>query len=136
MTEKNSKSKILNSKPGKAPQKRRGRKSVPRKAPPGRGAISLRSSVNSLVSRAADLIAQALIKETLGGNMTGARILVELTGADKPPAPEKKKRRGPSDAELMMMDDDPPEWNADQARLLELSRKILEPNIFIPPDPD
>lgn len=47
--------------------------------------------------------------------MTGARLLVELTGADKPPVPKKKKRRGPTLLDFLKSQ---PEWTEeDEARL-------------------
>ncbi len=73
---------------GPESQGRRGRKpsaAKKRKPAPGRGAERLRSSINSLVSEESDRIARALVDKTLSGNMTGARLLVELTGANKPP---------------------------------------------------
>lgn len=80
-----------------------------RKVPAGRGAVRLRNSVNTMVDKESDAIAQALIKKTVEGNMAGARILVVLTGADKtPPEKKKKKRRGPSWAELLASE---PEWD-------------------------
>jgi hypothetical protein len=97
--------------------RRRGRKpSAPkRRTPPGRGGLLLRNSINSLVGQESDRIAQALIDKTVAGNMVGARLLVELSGADKVPLPAKKKRRGPSLADLLAKE---PEWTeADEARL-------------------
>jgi hypothetical protein len=99
----------------RAKTKRRGRKRVAplsksRKTPPGRGATRLRSSVNSLVSQQADEIAKALIDKTKAGNMTGARILVELSGAGKPPDPVKKKHGGLKLIDLLESDS---EWDFD-----------------------
>jgi hypothetical protein len=81
-----------------------------RKTPPGRGATRLRNSVNSLVSQQADEIAKALIDKTKAGNMTGARILVELSGAGKPPDPVKKKPGGLKLIDLLESDS---EWDFD-----------------------
>jgi hypothetical protein len=101
-------------KPAKAPRKPRGRKpaakSKSHKTPPGRGATRLRNSVNSLVSQQADEIAKALIDKTKAGNMTGARILVELSGAGKPPDPVKKKHGGLKLIDLLESDS---EWDFD-----------------------
>ena len=101
-------------KPAKAPRKPRGRKPVAasnrHKTPPGRGATRLRNSINSLVSQQADEIAKALIKKTVAGNMTGARILVELSGADKPPEPVAKKHGGLKLIDLLESDS---EWDFD-----------------------
>ncbi len=93
-------------------KKPRGRKSAAatkkHKTPPGRAAVRLRSSINSLVSYDSDRIAQALINKTVAGNMTGARLLVALAGADKPPIPLKKKRSGKSLLDLLESE---PQWN-------------------------
>ncbi len=82
-------------KSAKPRRKPRGRKlaspAKKRKVAPGQGATRLRSSINSLVSQESDRIAQALIDKTIAGNMTGARLLVELSGAKHPPAePEEE----------------------------------------------
>ena len=57
-----------------------------RKLPPGRGGERLRSSVNFILNDESDRIARALVEKTIAGNMTGARLLVELSGAKHPPA--------------------------------------------------
>ena len=83
-------------KASRKPRSKRGRKrSSTRgsKTPAGRGGLRLRDSINDKVSKQSDLIAQALIDKTKAGKMTGARTLVQLSGADKAP-PEKKKKRG------------------------------------------
>ncbi len=98
----------------RAKTQRRGRKpaaaSKSNKTPPGRGATRLRNSINSLVSRQSDDIAQALIDKTVAGNMTGARILVELSGAGKPPGPVEKKHGGLKLIDILESD---PEWDPD-----------------------
>jgi hypothetical protein len=98
----------------RAKTQRRGRKpaaaSKIHKTPPGRGATRLRNSVNSLVSQQADEIAQAVIDKTKAGNMTGARILVELSGADKPPDPVEKRHGGLKLIDLLESDS---EWDFD-----------------------
>lgn len=84
---------------------RRGRKAAlpppaERNDPPGHGAALLRRSVNSLIGDAADDITQALIDKAKAGNVTGARILVELSGEpEAPPPPPKKKSRWAAYAE-------------------------------------
>ena len=101
-------------KPAKAPRKPRGRKpaasSRGHKTPPGRAAVRLRSSVNSLVSRQSDEITQALIDKTVKGNMTVARILFKLSGADQPPEPVKKENGGLKLIDLLESDT---EWDPD-----------------------
>jgi hypothetical protein len=79
-----------------------------RKTPPGRAAVRLRSSINSLVSQESDSIAKALVDKTVAGNMTGARLIVALAGADKPPIPLKKKRSRKSLLDLLESE---PQWN-------------------------
>ncbi len=91
------------SKPGRKRSTTRGSKT-----PAGRGGLRLRDSINDKVSKQSDQIAQALIDKTKAGNMTGARILVQLSGADKAPPGKKKKRRGPSWAERLANE---PEWD-------------------------
>ena len=92
-------------KPGRKPSKTRRRK-----VPAGRGAISLRNSVNRLVDAQSDDIAQALINTTKAGNATVAHVLVDLTDALKgaPGKKKKKKRKGPSWAEMLANE---PEWD-------------------------
>jgi hypothetical protein len=95
----------------KKPGAKRGRKPSKtrrRKVPAGRGAISLRNSVNRLVDEQSDDIAQALIDTTKAGNATVAHVLVDLTDALKGPPGKKKKRRGTSWAEMLANE---PEWD-------------------------
>jgi hypothetical protein len=98
-------------------KKPRGRKAAAatkkHKTPPGRAAVRLRSSVNSLVSYDSDRIVQALIDKTVAGNMTGARLIVELSGADHPPAAPKKKRSGKS---LLDELESGPQWDPSMDR--------------------
>jgi hypothetical protein len=120
MTAKTAKLNNLKSKTTKKPRMTRGRKPAgsvakKRRTTPGRGAALLRSSVNTKVGEESDRIANALVENTVAGNMTGARLLVELTGADKPPVPKKKKRRGPSLVDFFKSQ---PQWTEeDEARL-------------------
>jgi hypothetical protein len=83
-----------------APRRRR------RNLPPGRGAERLISSVNVILNDESDRIARALVDKTIAGNMSGARLLVELSGAKHPPAkPEDKAEESddfPSLAEMLM----------------------------------
>jgi hypothetical protein len=100
-------------KPSKKPRAKPGRKpskTKQRKVPAGRGAISLRNSVNKLVDAQSDDIAQALIDKTKAGNATVAHVLVDLTDALKgaPGKKKKKKRKGPSWAEMLANE---PEWD-------------------------
>jgi hypothetical protein len=77
-----------------------------RKLAPGRGGERLCNSVNVILNDESDRIARALVDKTIAGNMSGARLLVELSGAKHPPAkPEDKaedKNDGPGLVELMM----------------------------------
>jgi hypothetical protein len=77
-----------------------------RKIAPGRGAERLRNSVNVILNDESDRIARALVDKTIAGNMSGARLLVELSGTKHPPAkPEEKaeeKDDGPSLSEILM----------------------------------
>ena len=89
---------------GKAGRKPAARKTTAprsrRKLPPGRGAERLCNSVNVILNDESDRIARALVDKTIAGNMSGARLLVELSGAKHAPAkPEDKaedKDHGPS----------------------------------------
>jgi hypothetical protein len=89
---------------GRTSKTKRSKKRLP---PPGRGATNLRSAVNTVVDEESLRIAKALVNNTCAGNMAGARLLLELAGADKPPAPAKKKRRGLSIAQSLALE---PEW--------------------------
>ncbi|MGO8759310.1 MAG: hypothetical protein ACLQG3_14420 [Terracidiphilus sp.] len=108
MTRKSAKPKDEKPQTAKTPRKKRGRKpsrkpTPAEPTPPGQGATRLRDSVNTLVSRESDRIAQALIDKTVAGNMSSARILIELAG--KPPLQEEDT--GPSMADLLTAE---PEW--------------------------
>jgi hypothetical protein len=76
-----------------------------RKLPPGRGAERLCNSVNVILNDESDRIARALVDKTIAGNMSGARLLVELSGVKHPPAkPEDKAEEefdGPTLAEQL-----------------------------------
>ena len=78
-----------------------------RKLPPGRGAERLRSSVNVILNDESDLIARALVDKTIAGNMTSARLLVELSGAKHPPTEPENDWDHPSLAESLATE---PEW--------------------------
>lgn len=109
-------------KPGRKPAstatapRRRGRKpssrvpSAPRrrrrKLPPGRGAERLRNSVNVILNDESDRIARALVEKTIAGNMTGARLLVELR-AKHAPAESEDEWDGPGLIERLSAD---PPW--------------------------
>ncbi len=84
-----------------------------RQTPPGTGAVRLRRSINSLVSQKSDQIANALVEKTVAGDMAGARILVELSGADKPLAEPKKKRGGKT---LLDELESGPQWDPSMGR--------------------
>jgi hypothetical protein len=82
----------------KKPRSKPGRKRTATKGsktPAGRGGLRLRDSVNKKVDQQFDDIAQALVDKAKKGNITGTRLLVGMTGADKAPPEKKKKRRGP-----------------------------------------
>ena len=74
------------------------------KTPAGRGAARLRNSVNTTVGDESDRIARARVDKTCDGNMTGARILVELQKAGS----ETKKKRGPQPWVARLCSE--PEW--------------------------
>jgi hypothetical protein len=65
----------------------------------GRGGERLRSALNKLVDEQSEQIAQALINKTIAGNMVGARLLSDLTGAKNPRIKPTRKKRGLSEAE-------------------------------------
>ena len=77
-----------------------------RKIAPGLGAERLLNSVNVILNDESDRIARALVNKTIAGNMSGARLLVELSGAKRPPAkPKDKAEEGvdfPSLDEMLM----------------------------------
>jgi hypothetical protein len=77
-----------------------------RKLSPGLGAERLRNSVNVILNDESDRIARALVDKTIAGNMSGARLLVELSGARHQPAkPEDKAQESvdlPSLSEMLM----------------------------------
>jgi hypothetical protein len=77
-----------------------------RKIAPGLGADRLRNSVNVILNDESDRIARALVDKTIAGNMSGARLLVELSGAKHPPVEPEEKDKDPEDglslAEILM----------------------------------
>ena len=68
------------------------------------GGEQLRTAVEKLVAEQSEKIAQALVDKTIKGNMTGARLLVDLSGANSPQTKPPKKRRGPTTAQRLAMD--------------------------------
>jgi hypothetical protein len=62
---------------------------------PGEGAERLRGAVDILVSRQCGRIAKALVDKTIAGNMTGARLVAELSGAKDLRNKPVKKRHEP-----------------------------------------
>jgi hypothetical protein len=93
---------------GAGPKSAGRKRSAPKRSPrPGQAGTSLRRAIDKAVSRDCEKIAQALVDQTIAGNMTGARLITALTDAEKPPAPKVKKRRGPSEAMRLAME---PPW--------------------------
>lgn len=128
--------KPTNEKPKTAkPAKKRGRKpsrpALTEPVPPREGAIRLREHVNTLVSRNSGRIAQALIDKTISGNMSSARILVQLSGFDKLPEQEAVPS-GPSMADILA--DEPACVNRDNNDLLQFHTgevyKLLQPEEY------
>jgi hypothetical protein len=91
--------------------------------------MRLRDSVNQLVDEQSYAVAKALVKNAVKGNVGVARLVVGMTGADKPPAPAKKKRSGPSWAELLASE---PEWDPS----MEEDEKEPEASEVVPCEPD
>jgi hypothetical protein len=87
---------------GNAKQKLTERKKTSSKTRDGGG--QLRTAVEKLVAEQSEKIAQALIDKTIEGNMTGARLLVDLSGAKSPQIKPPKKRRGPTTAQRLATD--------------------------------
>jgi hypothetical protein len=73
-------------------------------------AKKLRSAVDSEVSKSSKKIAKAMVEQAVKGNMSGARLLIELSGAKNPPEEEKKKCSGPTQAELLASE---PQWEGE-----------------------
>ncbi len=105
----------INSEPAKPAKPRRklpGRKRATtsaRRLAKGRGAARLRSSINTIVALESDRLARALSEKAVAGNMAAARLLVEISGADKEP-PEKKRKKSNSWVELLASE---PEWEGE-----------------------
>jgi hypothetical protein len=81
-----------------------GRKSDPE---PGYGAERLCAAVDILVSQECGRIARALVDKTISGNMAGARLVAELSGAKNPRNKPVKKWHGPSHADQWAAE---PKW--------------------------
>ena len=88
---------------------RRGSMSRRRKAKPkpGEGAERLCAAVDKLVSEECGRIARALVDKTISGNMAGARLVAELSGAKNPRNKPVKKWLGPSRADQWAAE---PQW--------------------------
>jgi hypothetical protein len=67
------------------------------------GGGKLRNAVDELVATESKKIAKALVDKTIEGNMTGAKLIVDLSGANNPQE-KPKKRRGPTMAQSLAMD--------------------------------
>jgi hypothetical protein len=61
------------------------------KTPSGRGAARLRKSASNMVGKKSDAI--AVTGKTKAGKVTGPRLVVELSGAEKNPSETKKKKK-------------------------------------------
>lgn len=84
---------------------------------------ALRLAMKEAVKAECKQIAETLLDKVKCGNVRCAELMMSLIEKKKDgDSVKKKKRDGPSDAELMMMDES--EWNAEQARLVELAKKI------------
>jgi len=80
------------------PEQKSGRKRAGRKASakvtepdPGTAGFSLRSAINVAVASQPARIAKALIDESIKGNVTSAKLLIEFTGARTAVDPTRKK---------------------------------------------
>jgi hypothetical protein len=91
---------------------------------PGEGAERLRSAINKRVSQDCEKIANALVERTIAGNMTGAELLADLTGAKHLHNQPVKKRSGPSQAQLLMLQ---PPWQGPPDPKVDLSLGFCEP---------
>ena len=83
-------------KASKKPGSKAGRKGLTSKASrtrAGQGGVRLRAAVNEIVADESKRIAKALVDKAKKGNMTGTRLLVGMTGADKEPPETKKKKK-------------------------------------------
>jgi hypothetical protein len=69
-----------------------------------KGGGKLQSAVDEIVGVQCIRIATALVNKTVEGNMVGAKLLVEMTGASHPKEQQKRKRRGPSVAQFLAND--------------------------------
>ncbi len=97
--------------PGRKPTcKPSGRKATAKVRPPKPGVAgsTLRNAVNTAVVSQSGRIADALVKETVLGNVGSAKLLIEFTGAMKADEPKKRKRRGLSLLEQLALE---PQWD-------------------------
>ena len=85
--------------PGKAKKEPAKRKRKSAQSRDGGG--KLREAVVQRVAEECDRIAESLVNKTLEGNMVGAKLLVDLTGAKIPPPKPPRKRRGPTMAQML-----------------------------------
>jgi hypothetical protein len=74
---------------------------------PKSGGERLRSAVDKLVGCQCGSIAKALVDKTIAGNMTGARLLIELSGAKNPAQQPPKKPHGLTQAQQLALE---PQW--------------------------
>jgi len=81
--------------------------------------VLLRKAVDQLVGQECSRIAKALVDRTIAGNMTGAKLLTELSGAKKQgsqPPPKKKKQRA---IDLLSWLDAEPQWEGQPEQDME-----------------
>jgi hypothetical protein len=131
----------LGRKRGRKPSTQKSTSSRHRKVPPGRGGERLVGSVNVILYDECDSVARALINQTIAGKTSSARLLVELSGANRPSAGKEDKYDGPSLADELMSSGewvDPHEWNQNPPlpgeTLLAFKERTLR--YLPPPKPD
>jgi hypothetical protein len=74
---------------------------------PGEAGGRLRDAVDKKVSKECTRIAKALVDKTIAGNLTGVKLVVELTGAKSAARKRPRKRPGPSLAQQWALE---PQW--------------------------
>ena len=82
----------------------------------GRGRAKLREAADKMLEENSGKITQSLLDRTLSGNVTSARLLLELAEKKAEAEATKKKRRSPSLAKVLAAE---PKWDGEKAETSE-----------------
>lgn len=91
----------------------------------------LRSAIDEEVIRQSHEIARALVKKTISGDMSGARLVADITGVKNPRIKPPKNRCGPTLAEQLALEppwEGPEEGYEDTSPRPQGNGSLIQPN--------